>query len=104
MAVCILKYLHTEMHSSPLPRMVNVVVILFSTHFLRENLNRKNLAFAEAQDDFLLKKFPEFEHFLFFAGTKECLLRIKANRLKIIRELISEKNVCAGRPFVLAKG
>ena len=49
MAVCILKYLHTEMHSSPLARMVNVVVILFSTHFLRVNINRKNLAFAEAQ-------------------------------------------------------
>ena len=59
MAVCILKYLRTEMHSSPLPRMVNVVnvvVILFSTHFLRVNLNRKNFAFAEAQDKFLLKK------------------------------------------------
>ena len=50
MAVCILKYLHTEMHSSPLPRRVDVVVILSSTHFLRVNLNRiKNLAFAEAQ-------------------------------------------------------
>ena len=34
MAVCILKYLHTEMHSSPLPRMVNVVVILFFNTFL----------------------------------------------------------------------
>ena len=56
MAVCRLKYLRTEMHSSPLPRMVNVVVILFSTHFLRVNLNRKNFAFAEAQDEFLLKK------------------------------------------------
>ena len=41
MAVCILKYLHTEMHSSPLPRRVDVVVILSSTHFLRVNLNRK---------------------------------------------------------------
>ena len=49
MAVCILKYLHTEMHSSPLPRRVDVVVILSSTHFLRVNLNRKNFAFAEAQ-------------------------------------------------------
>lgn len=68
MAVCILKYLRTEMHSSPLPRMVNVVVILFSTHFLRVNLN-----------------------FLFFAGTKECLLRIKTNRSKITRKLVSEK-------------
>ena len=58
MAVCILKYPHTEMHSSPLPRMVNVVVILFSTHFLRVNPNRKNLAFAEAQGKFLLKKIP----------------------------------------------
>ena len=49
MAVCILKSLYAEMHSSPLPRMVNVVVILFSTRFFRVNLNRKNLAFAEAR-------------------------------------------------------
>ena len=96
MAVCILKYPHTEMHSSPLQRMVNVVVILFSTHFLRVNLNRKNLAFAQAQDEFLLKNFREFEHFLFFAGTKECLLRINTNRLKIMRELVSEKTVVLG--------
>ena len=34
MAVCILKYLRTEMHSSPLPRMVNVVVIFFFNTFL----------------------------------------------------------------------
>ena len=43
MAVCILKYLRTEMHSSPLPRMVNVVVILFSTHFSEGKSKPKKL-------------------------------------------------------------
>lgn len=76
--------------------MINVVLILFSTHFLRVNLNRKNLAFAEAQDEFEFEAQDEFEHFLFLAGTKECLLRIKTNRLQIMRELVSEKTVVLG--------
>ena len=80
------------MHLFPLPGMVNVVVILFSTHFLRVNPIRKNLALAEAQEQFL-KKYIELEHFLLFAGTIECLLYNKTDCLKIMRELVSEETV-----------
>ena len=96
MAVCILKYLRTEMHSSPLPRMVNVVVILFSTLFLRVNLNRKNFAFAEGQDEFLLKKNSQSLNTFFSSLARKNIFFVSRRSVKIIRELVSEKTFVLG--------